>query len=125
MIKEEIIEFAKMLVQKVRDNAIRSADNQLYGQNLNSPIAKRWIEAKKGKDFNKFGESVIADCVDDTIFYFLLAVDEGLISISFQMPDGRNAPLSDEIIGELGGWYIGEWRNKYSSERVSNDLEGL
>jgi len=125
MTQEEITEFAQLVVRKVRDNAIRSSDNQLYAENMNSPIAKRWQEARESGDINKFGESIIADCVDDTIFYLLLAIDEGLINLSFKSSSGKNVALSEEIVGELGGWYMGEWRTAYTSERVSNDLYEL
>jgi hypothetical protein len=125
MTKEEITEFAQLVVRNIRDNAIRSSDNQLHAQNMNAPIAKRWREARESGDIDKFGESIIADCVDDTIFYLLLAIDEGLINLSFKSSSGKNVALSDEIMGELGGWYMGEWRSEYSSERYSHDLDDL
>ena len=125
MTQKEITAFAQLLVQKVRDNAIRSSDNQLHAQNMNAPIARRWREAREKGDIDKFGESIIADCVDNTIFYLLLAIDEELINLSFKSSNGENVALSDEIVGELGGWYMGEWRFEYSSERVSNDLDEL
>jgi len=125
MTQEEITEFAKLLVKNVRDAAINSADNQLYANNLNSPVAKRWRDYRENGNIDKFGESVIADTVDDTIFYFLLAIDEGLLNLSFTTPDGKNIPLTSDIIGELGGWYVGEWRSKYSAKRCSNDLDSL
>ncbi len=125
MTQEEITEFAKLLVRNVRDAAIRSADNQLYADNMNSPIAKRWRNARDVGNIDEFGEDIIVDTVDDTIFYFLLAIDEGLLSLSFTTPEGKDIALTSDIIGELGGWYMGEWRSKYSSERCSNDLDGL
>ena len=125
MKQDNITEFARLLVQKVRDNAIRSSDIQLHAHNMKSPIAKRWRDARESGDIDKFGESLIADCVDDTIFYLLLAIDEGVINLSFKSSDGNNVALPDEAIGELGGLYMGEWRSEYSSERVSNDLDAL
>lgn len=122
---EEITEFAKLLVRNVRDAAIKSAENQLYAKNNDSPIAKRWKNAKNGGNMDELGESIIADTVDDTIFYFLLAIDEGLLSLSFNTSDGKNIALTNDIIGELGGWYMGEWRSKYSEERCSNDLDDI
>ncbi len=70
MTQEEIIEFAKLLVQNVRDAAIKSADNQLYATNMNSPVAQRWRDARNSGDIDKFGEAIIVDTVDDTIAYF-------------------------------------------------------
>ncbi len=122
MSQEETIEFAKLLVQNVRDSAIKSCDVQLHATNMRSPIAKRWRDAKNSGDIDKFGETIISDCLDDTIFYFLLAIDEGLLNVSFTTSNGKSVALTNDIIGELGGWYMGEWRSKYSKERYSNDL---
>jgi hypothetical protein len=125
MTEEEITQFAKLLVKHVRDAAIKSADVQLYAHNMNSPIAKRWRSRKESGNIDKFAEEVIADCVDNTIFYFLLAIDEGLFKASFTASNGKDIPLADDIIGELGGWYMGEWRSEYSEERCSNDLDDI
>jgi len=64
---------------------------------------------------------IISDTVDDTIFYLLLAVDEGLLNISFTSSDGKKVNVEGDIIGELGGWY-GEWRTKYSTQRWFDDI---
>ena len=122
MTQEERAEFAKLLVQNVRDSAIKSCNVQLHAHNMNSPIAKRWRDAKNSGKIDEFGETIISDCVDDTIFYFLLAIDEGLLNISFTSSNGKSVALTGDIIGELGGWYMGEWRSKYSGERCFNDL---
>jgi len=122
MIQEELNEFAKLLVQNVRDLAIRSCDVQLYTNNMKSPTAKRWRDAKNGGNIDKFAETVIADSVDDAIFYLLLAVDEGVLNISFNAPNGKVVSLTPDVLGELGGYYAGEWRSKYSAERWSDDL---
>lgn len=118
MTKEQIDEFAKFLIQRIRDNAIKSCDTQLYSDNLNSPTTKRWQKARESGNIDKFAETIIADCIDDAIFYFLLAIDKGAFSLSFRMPNGENVALSDALVGELAGWYIGEWKEKYSRERI-------
>jgi len=92
---------------------------------MNSPTAKRWRDAKNSGKIAEFGEMIISDCVDETIFYFLLAIDEGLLNISFTTSSGKSVALSGDIIGELGGWYMGEWRFSHSAERCSNDLDGI
>jgi len=122
MSKEETIEFAKLLIQNVRDLAIKSCDVQLHATNMKSPTAKRWRDAKNSGDIDKFGETIISDCVDDTIFYFLLAIDEGLLNVSFTLSNGKSVALTNDITGELGGSYMGEWRSKYSNERYSIDF---
>ena len=119
MTQEEITEFAKLLVQRVRDSAIVSADGVLTTENMNSPIARHWRVARESGDFDKFGKSIIVECVDNAIFYFLLAIDEGLINLSFKTLNDKRVELTDEIIGELGGYYMAEWRSEYSSQRLS------
>jgi len=123
MLQEEIIQFAKLIVQNVRDSAIKSCDIQLHTDNLNSPIAKRWRDAKNNGDIENLEEMIISDCVDDTIFYLFQAIDQGILNLSFNAPNGKGVNLSMDGLGELSGWYMGEWRSKYSSERYSNDLE--
>jgi len=124
MTQEEITELAKLLVKSIRDVAIKSADVQLYATNMKSPTAKRWRDIKDSGDINKFAETIIADTVDDTIGHFLLAIDARLFNLSFNSASGKTVSTND-LIGELCGWYIGEWRSEYSSERCSDDFEGL
>ncbi len=119
---EERNEFAKLLVQNIRDMAIKSCDVQLYANNMRSPSAKRWRDAKDSGNTDKFAEMVIADTVDDTIFYLLLAVDEGLLNISYNTDDGKKVNVDGDIIGELGGWYVGEWRTEHSTQRYFGDI---
>lgn len=125
MRQEEFKEFAKLIVESIRDVAIRNADNQLYATNMNSPIAKRWRDIRNSGDIDKFGETIIADTVDDTIGCFLLAIDERLMNLSFNSSDGKNTISVNDLVGELCGWYMGEWRLAYSSERCSNDFGQL
>jgi hypothetical protein len=123
MLPEEIIHFAKLIVENVRDQAIKSCDVQLHTDNLNSPIAKRWRDVINNGNIENLGEMIISDCVDDTIFYLLKAIDEGILNLSFNASSGKQINLSLDGLGELSGWYMGEWRSKYSNERCSNDLE--
>lgn len=121
--EEEIIQFAKLIVQNVRDSAIKSCDVQLHTKNMNSPIAKRWRDAKDIGNIDELEEMIISDCVDDTIFHLLQAIDQGILNLSFNAQNGEKINLSTNGLGELSGWYMGEWRSKYSNERYSNDLE--
>ena len=117
MPSQEIEEFAKLLVKYVRDEAIKSCDVQLGTDNMNSPIAKRWQSAISKGATEELAKAVIADCVDDTIFFFLLAIDQGILDISFKTSNKKEIDLSREGLGELAGWYTGEWRSAYSGER--------
>lgn len=118
MIDKEIIHFAQELIKQVRDNAIQALTAQLHSNNLRSPTTKRWDEAKKSGDFNKFGEVIIADSIDQALFQFFNAIDEGLLRISFTTEDHLVNLTESEMAGELAGWYIGEWRSEFSKERV-------
>lgn len=120
MSKQVIEEFAKLVMENVRDYAIKSADVQLHATNLKSPIAKRWNE--KLKDSNKeFAEMLIADSVDQALFYLFEAIDNGALNIIFTSKSGESINLTNDGLGELSGWFMGDWRMKYSNERFFDD----
>jgi len=100
----QIEEFAKILVRKVRDAAIEGSD-----QNLNPAaihvIAKRWRESAHSGKLEPIAKVLIPDVVDDTIFYLLRAIDEGILQLSFTDSSGQTINLSTESPDELGGWY--------------------
>jgi hypothetical protein len=121
MLKQEIIEFGKLLVSSVRDVTIRSCDVQLHTDNLDSPIARRWRDAKSNGQTNVLGEMIIADSIDDTIFFLLQAIDQGILDLSIKSSTGEYINLSEEGHGELSGWYIGDWRSEFSQERNFED----
>lgn len=125
MLQKEILEFAKLLVQNVRDSAIKSCDNQLYAQNMKAPMAKRWREAKNKENMNEFAEMIIADCVDETLFYLFKSIDEGFVNLLLKASNDKTIDLTNEGLSELSGWYIGEWRYEYSQERASNDFPDI
>jgi len=128
MPKSEIQEFAKILVQSVRDAAIQSCDRQRK-PGVNSPIAIRWREAAVN---NKIGQNVpenimIQDCVDETVAHLLLAIDQGLLRISFTASNGKTVDLANDGLGELCGWYMGSggWRAMFAHERFIDDFSDL
>jgi len=126
MITDEIQEFARLLVQNVRDSAIKSCDMQLQ-PNANSPIAKRWREAKINSKIDNLPEMMIPDCVDETVFYLLQAIDQGILDLSFKSVSGKVVNLSKEGLGELSGWYMGSggWRSEHSEQRYIDDFADL
>jgi hypothetical protein len=67
---------------------------------------------------------IILDCVDETIFCLLNAIDDGGLNLTFNAPNGQKVDLTAEGLGELAGWYVGpeSWRDQYSEEGVNNDL---
>ena len=121
----EIEEFAKMLVQEVRDSAIRGCEVSLR-PNAADPIAKRWKEAAAG-DPESFAKVIIPDVVDDTVFQLLQAIDGGLLTLSFTASNGKKVDLTADGLGELAGWYLGipGWRSMYSTERFTDYYSGL
>src|SRR5215472_1345730 len=97
----EIEEFAKLLVQQVRDEAIYNCDRQLQ-RDAKSPAAKRWRQALK-RPKPAMAQIVIADCVDKTVSSLPRAIDQGVLRISFTASNGRTIDLSDDGLGELCG----------------------
>lgn len=120
----QIEEFAKILVRKVRDAAIHGSDENLNPTAIHI-IAKRWRESARAGDLNAIAKVLIPDVVDDTIFYLLRAIDEGILQLSFTDSKGQTINLSKESPDELGGWYMGEWREKYTKERAPDNYPGL
>jgi hypothetical protein len=110
----EIEEFARLLVEQVRDPAIRGCDMNLRADTTYAS-AKRW----KSLASTEFGDSpkdvVIPDAVDATIARLLIAIDGGM-RLLYVASDGKVVDLSDDGMGELSGWYS-VWRDKYSTQR--------
>jgi hypothetical protein len=122
----EIEEFAKMLVEWVRDASIQSSDMVLRPTG-NAPVAKRWAKAASEEAPINFARVVIPDVVDDTIFYLLHAIDEGLLRLAFTASNGKVVDLTAQGLGELAGWFAGSggWRAMYSKERFVDDFADL
>ena len=71
--------------------------------------------------------AMIPDCVDETVFALLQAIDQGLLRITFTGANGEKIDLTEEGLGELSGWYMGSggWRKMYSKERFNDDCSDL
>jgi hypothetical protein len=112
----ELVEFAKLIAQHIRDSAIRSCDSRLDPA-AGGPIARRWRSAGENGSA-AFARTLIPDVVDDTVFYLLRAIDDGILKISFSASNGNVVDIGAEGLGELSGWYMGRgWRDEYSNER--------
>jgi hypothetical protein len=120
----EIEEFAKLLVQQVRDAAIRGCDMALRPNTIYA-TAKRWKEAAHSDDLKSIVNIVVPDTVDDTVFRLLHAIDNGLLNLCFTAASGKRVDLAADGLGELAGWYIGDWRALYSKERFVDDSADL
>jgi hypothetical protein len=118
-----IEEFARTLVQQVRDAAIRSCDALTQPQ-AGSPVARRW----KSLDATSSDlRVVIPDAVDEAVFAVLQAIDQGLLRLKYVSTGGREVDLTEEGQGELSGWYMGSggWRAMFSAERFVDDFADL
>jgi hypothetical protein len=120
----EIEEFAKILVEWVRDDAIKTSD-MLLRPNGRSPSAKRWREAARDGTPDRVATVAIPDIVDDTIFCLIQAIDQGVLNVSFVASDGEVVDLVSEGLGELSGWYMGFWIGRYTKERYVDDYSHL
>mgnify|MGYP000163563984 CR=1 FL=1 len=122
----EIEEFARILVKEVRDRAIQSCDRQ-RGEDASSPVAERWRTAANTGDVGTVAAELIPDCVDETVFFLLQAIDQGVLRVSFKASNGVTVDLGVEGAGELSGWYMSSdgWRAANSSERFVDDFADL
>jgi len=123
MPKPEVEEFAKTLVQHVRDAAIRATDRRLRPDS-NDLVIQRWKKGGQERNLESVATMVAPDIVDDTIFFLLRAIDQQVLQQSFTAPNGKTINLPEGGLGELGGWYMGSpgWREMYSAERFADDL---
>ena len=112
-------EFARMLVQRVRDSAIRGCDS-LLAAHSNSPEARRWRQITDDVPSLRV---MVPDVVDATVFQLLVAIDEGALPLKFVHSSGREVDLTVEGRGEMAGWYMGSggWRPMFSEERFADD----
>jgi hypothetical protein len=124
--RPEIEEFARGLIREVRDMAISSCDN-LLDPTANGAVAKRWRARLREVSCAEFARVLIPDCVDNTLFYLLNAIDSGLLRLSYRTADGTFTDLESSGEGELAGWYMasGEWRARYSEQRFVDDFEDM
>jgi hypothetical protein len=124
MAVSEIEEFAKLLMQHVRDSAIASCDI-LRNPDCNSVDAKRWRKHQQSGQTDDLLGEVIPDCVDTALFYLLDAIDEGVLQISFKSSSGRMVDLVEEGESEMAGWSAmggtAGWRARFSKERFNDD----
>lgn len=122
----ELEEFAKIIIEHVRDAAVQSADSNLRPE-VRHVIAKRWKEAGRSGDLEGIAQALIPDIVDDTVSHLLRAIDQGLLQLSFKAANGKTIDLYEDGQSELVGWYMGSegWRSKYSRQRFIDDFSDL
>ncbi|MEX0677018.1 MAG: hypothetical protein WD063_08085 [Pirellulales bacterium] len=122
----EIEDFAKRLIELVRDASIQSNDRALL-PTARYALAKRWAKAASEEAPDDFARVLIPDIVDDTIFYLLHAIDEGSLRLAYTTSNGTVVDLTTQGLGELAGWFAGSdgWLAMYSKERFVDDFSDL
>jgi hypothetical protein len=125
MLNPEIEEFAKILVQQVRDRAIRNCDTRLH-EDAKDIVAARWKKLITDESSAAVIKALIPDVVDATLAQVLWAIDQELLRLIFIASNEKNADLPVVGSGQLEGWYMGHegWRHKYSRERFIDDFKG-
>ena len=120
----EVEEFARLLIVHVRDLAVSGSDMSL-DTDANGPTAKRWRQKMQTGEPKDLASEMIPDCVDNTLFYLLNAIDQGLLKISFTASSGKTIDLTEVGESEMSGWYMATdgWRHEYSKERFADDLK--
>lgn len=68
MPKPEVLEFAKLLMREVRDDAVATCDN-LLNPRSRGVMAVRWHKAIE-KGIKEFAPMAISDSIDTAIFFF-------------------------------------------------------
>ena len=112
---------AEKLIKNVRDNTIKSCDSQLLKES-NSPIAKRWRELVNSGNINELQKTLIVNCIDDTLFHLLDAIDKRKININYITNKNETINLSEAGLGEMAGSYASNnWIEQFSDERFSDD----
>jgi hypothetical protein len=111
-----IEEFAMVLVRQVRYSAAKSCTKQIrlgIGH-----VGKRLKEVPLDASAQMFAEAVVADIVDETIFYILHAIDDGSLKLTYTTADGKSADLHEDGLSELAGWYAGDggWIAMFGSD---------
>lgn len=125
--KLEIEEFAKKLVEYVRDESIIACENELKRDAL-SPRSKRWWKKINEGKVELFAREIIPDVVDETIFCLLNSLDHGLIELDYISSSENRIDLMNEGQGEMAGWFLGGrdgWRKKYSQQRINDDFSNI
>ena len=120
MPRRAIEELGILLVRHVRDVAIQSCDMQLLPHS-ETAVAKRWRRAAIPFNGHVPPQVLIPDCVDEAIYAFLRAIDQGLLRLSYTAENGETVDLVKEGRGELASRYT-DWRAKYSKERIGEDV---
>lgn len=124
MPRTEIEELGHVLIEWARDEAIRACDRHVQVGGTDS-ITKRWQAAMRAGSPEEVLKVAIPEIVDTTIASLLRGIDQEVLRLAFTTSNGATVDLPRDGLGELCGWFMGEWRFKYSKERVVDDFTHL
>lgn len=124
MPRAEIEELGRVLVEWARDETIRNCDQHLQGGGTD-PITKRWQAAIATGNPEEALKVAIPDIVDAAVASLLRGIDQEVVRLAFTASNGASVDLPRDGLGELCGWFMGEWRFNYSKERVVDDFANL
>ena len=115
----EIQEFAKILIENVRDDSIECCD----GAFLEEHDVTKCLQEAAQKSPEELAKALIPSVVDYTIFYLLNAIDNSILKVSFTASNGKTVDLTEEGLAELAGWYAGAggWCEQFSKQRIVDD----
>jgi hypothetical protein len=118
--KVELHRFAELLIQLVRDQAIKQCDAFASGGMYGS-TGQRWRDHLTDGHAREAVRGLIPDIVDEVLFRFLHALDQGDMPLAWRRDDGSYVPLYDLGRSEMAGWLVGSdpdcWRARYSKQR--------
>jgi hypothetical protein len=113
----ELDRFARLLMGLVRDRAIGECDRLSRGS-VRGPIGERWQEVMAQESPQDALLELIPEVVDQTLFQFLDAIDNGGLPLRWEGEDGSVEPLIEIGSKEMAGWLAGgDWPDRYSNER--------
>jgi len=121
-VPDELDEFARLLVEQVRDRAIQSCEI-LLSPTARDPAAKSWREAvANSSSADTLARIMMLAAVDSAVFNLLEAIDQGVLKLTYTSSNGATLDLC-KLAGEFAGWYVVDnsesWRHRYSKEPVS------
>lgn len=115
-------EFARKVIQLVRDYAIEAADVMARQDEQGRLNDERWQAAAKTGDVATLLHAVIPDVVDHAAFYLFHAIDNEEIQLVYRADDGTSVELSRAGWGELAGELMGTpgLRHAYATQRFTD-----
>jgi len=116
--QNELNDFAELLMRVVRDRAISTCEAFAAGR-MGGPDGERWNTVLAGRDARSAVAELIADIVDQTLFYLLNSLDNGDLPLALRRANGSCVDLYDLGRSEMAGWFLGPdgWRARYSTHR--------